>query len=50
LQCPGKLKFLSEKIFIYFTNLFRLNIYVEPIPGSLLVWYNVDNYGRNDEV
>ncbi|XP_023323010.1 uncharacterized protein LOC111697301 isoform X2 [Eurytemora carolleeae] len=27
----------------------RLNIYVEPIPGSLLVWYNVDNYGRNDE-
>ena len=28
----------------------RLNVYVAPTPGTLLVWYNVDKMGRNDEV
>ncbi|XP_023323008.1 prolyl 4-hydroxylase subunit alpha-2 [Eurytemora carolleeae] len=27
----------------------RLTVYVAPTPGTLLVWYNVDKMGRNDE-
>lgn len=36
-------------LYIYIMIL-RLNVYVAPTPGTLLVWYNVDKMGRNDEV